>query len=372
MREDDGKRELAKTATGIVPLYSRSRVDRAGDAIRKGSSSVEDRLVLENWRGAHAHVINTFQATLRRRAKGTSAVVGQRLKRRPTIVDKLTRQPQMQLSRMHDIAGCRVIFDTVEQMLDFREEFNSSRAKHDRLTAHRDQFNYLHRPKPTGYRGIHDVYKYEAYQPSAAAWNGLRIEVQFRTRVQHAWATAVEIADLLTRSRGKFNQASQEYHDFFVACSEILARTKENSVSSWCGREDTDLLREFRRLNAATSLLRILRRSNERIPQIPSRIVGGGLNTILVYPFEDDGKLQGFGFRNMRVAIKRYEELERRYDGQADIVLVRAGDLKALKRVFQNYFTDATDFVRYVDAGVKKLQVQNVARSGRKIGSKAN
>ena len=138
-------------------------------------------VVVENWRASHAHVIKTFQANLRRRTRNTNFLVGQRLKRRITIEDKLRRQPEMNLARMHDIAGCRVIFPTLVELLEFRKKFNSSRSKHRRITKERDQFNYIERPKSTGYRGIHDVYKYDSFAPSAKQWNGLSIEVQYRT-----------------------------------------------------------------------------------------------------------------------------------------------------------------------------------------------
>jgi len=39
--------------------------------------------------------------------EGCTVEVTQRLKRVPTIVDKLRREPTMQLASMQDIGGCR-------------------------------------------------------------------------------------------------------------------------------------------------------------------------------------------------------------------------------------------------------------------------
>lgn len=277
---------------GISPGYSKGRVNRAGNAIRAGNFTDEDIDVLENWRASHAHVINTFQANLRRRTRHTEYLVGQRLKRRSTIIDKLTREDGMNLARMHDIAGCRVIFPDVSALHEFRKEFIDSRAQHIRATAERDQFNYINQPKISGYRGIHDVYKYRSYASSADAWSGLLVEVQYRTKAQHAWATAVEIADLLTRSRGKFSEAQEDYQCFFKACSEIIARTQEDSNSCLSQLTNDRLLKYYNRYNKKTKLLDLLKRSNVFDPALAGEVFKERLNTILVYRFDSDSSLE--------------------------------------------------------------------------------
>lgn len=93
------------------PWGSKERINRAGEALRRMAKAKdpealadEDALYLDIWRGAHRHVLNTFQAILRNRTRGTGIVVAQRLKRRVTIIDKLGREPRMQLARMDDVA----------------------------------------------------------------------------------------------------------------------------------------------------------------------------------------------------------------------------------------------------------------------------
>ena len=102
------------TASKPAPAWiSKARVNRAGRRLRdKQPLTGEDYFVLEAWRKAHNHVLNTFQALLRNRTRERGIVVAQRLKRRWTINDKLHREPQMQLARMDDIAGCRMIFES--------------------------------------------------------------------------------------------------------------------------------------------------------------------------------------------------------------------------------------------------------------------
>ena len=89
--------------------YSKGQINRAGNAVRVGNPSGDALDIINNWRASHAYILNTFQATLRNRTRTTGIAVAQRLKRMRTIVSKLDRQPKMELARMDDVAGCRLI-----------------------------------------------------------------------------------------------------------------------------------------------------------------------------------------------------------------------------------------------------------------------
>lgn len=50
--------------------------------------------------------------------------------------------------------------------------------------------DYISTPKESGYRSLHLKYKNKnKYRPD---YDGLQIEIQLRTKLQHIWATAVE------------------------------------------------------------------------------------------------------------------------------------------------------------------------------------
>jgi putative GTP pyrophosphokinase len=98
-----------------VPTESKSKINKAGKILTQDSffnTGYQEALDLANrWRACHAYPINTFQATLRQKVQACSGepIVAQRLKRMPTIIDKLTRFPNMQLTTMQDIAGLRAV-----------------------------------------------------------------------------------------------------------------------------------------------------------------------------------------------------------------------------------------------------------------------
>ncbi len=66
----------------------------------------------------------------------------------------------MQLTRMDDVAGCRLIFPNAEELYAFRHNLHGAHFNHQ-LKNQPDKYDYIKRPKDTGYRGIHDVYAYD-------------------------------------------------------------------------------------------------------------------------------------------------------------------------------------------------------------------
>lgn len=261
----------------------------------------------------------------------------------------------MQLSTMQDIAGCRVIFSNEEQLLDFRKSMHLARFKHDLKNKENDRYNYIMNPKTSGYRGIHDIYEYQVSSHQGVAWNGLLIEIQYRTQVQHAWATAVEIADLATFSRIKFSQADNDHQDFFRLASEILARNYENRNSCMNDLNNEDLIAEFLRVDMRLGMM--LTFQNLKLSENKVRF---RTNMILIFPLQSDSTkgsdLEVETFDSINKAIERYDQLEKDLAGKADIVLVRADNPESIRDAFRNYFSDAIDFVKYLMDGVEELR----------------
>ena len=168
----------------------------------------------------------------------------------------------------------------------------------------------------------------------------------------------MEIADLLTKSRGKFSQANPDYQKFFVVCSEIISRSVEDMKSTLGHKSAKEVLNEFNACNRKTNLLEILRRTNVVSSDLNDRFFSKRLNTILIYPYdvESESYVRVRTITDTRQAIEEYDALEKKYEGTADVVMVRAEDTKTIMKVFQNYFTDASDFVRYIDAGLDRLK----------------
>lgn len=343
----------AKTMSdGGEPTYpggSKRRVSRAGEAVRAGNASAEDLAVIDAWRAAHRPVLNTFQAILRNRTRGTGVVVAQRHKRKITIFDKLQRISRMELARMDDIAGCRLIFGSIHELHTFRAKMHEAKFNH-KLRNDPDRYDYIKTPKnDTGYRGIHDVYEYDVNSENGKLYKGLYVEIQYRTLVQHAWATAVEVIGLITESEPKFQRGDDRYEKLMALASEILARAHEGMTSCFPDMTDVEAVQAFVALDEDVRLLDLLRSRSASDIGIESV----DANVILLFTDKEIVVEQEY-YRDATQALRALFKHEEERPG-SDIVLVRAGTPAQVRLAFQNYFTDTAEFVRLLEEGCQTL-----------------
>lgn len=341
---------VASLPESQFPGGSKGRVSRAGEAVRTGNPTFDDFLVIDEWRAAHRHVLNTFQAILRMRTRNSDIVVAQRHKRRSTIFGKLNRFPSMQLARMDDVAGCRLIFPSASELYQFRSTLHAAHFRHKRKNAI-DKYDYIRSPKDTGYRGVHDVYEYDVNSIHGRAYKGLLIELQYRTFYQHAWATAVEVVGFITESQPKFQEGDKRYEYALSLASEIIARAWENSFSCHAALSDEEVVKKFLEVDEGLGLMRMLRALNSADTEVTEK-----KNTILIFGEMTQGKadLEIVSFRDATEALRALFELEKSNPGK-DIVLVRAETSDEVRIAFRNYFSDAREFIQLIDSGCQRL-----------------
>lgn len=170
----------------LTSKISKSAVRKAGSVIRayaRGQGSEKqfrDAMALtKKYRTLFARPMDRVNQRLTTLAHhvDAQAEVTSRLKRAQTMVDKLSREPGMDLSRMHDIAGCRAVVGKIDLLQELRAEVNASWGQ-DVITVR----DYVMTPRQSGYRAIHIVVREEA-RP---------VEIQLRTISMHRWAESVE------------------------------------------------------------------------------------------------------------------------------------------------------------------------------------
>lgn len=262
----------------------------------------------------------------------------------------------MQLSRMHDIAGCRLIFNNIEQLKEFRKDLHSSPwLKH--VLRKKDEtpypYDYMEHPHPdnSGYRGVHDIYHYCARSGRDKSWDGLLVEIQYRTKAQHSWATANEIAGTLTGNYSKFGRGDESQKEFFRLASEIISRTEENMTSCYPNLTDEVLCKKFTQVENEIKLLQSLTHLKMAKEHIDYRQP----NIILVYD-EEEKSLYMHSFKTFPEAQKAYFTLEKNKGTSTDIVLVRTATEEGLRLAYKNYFSDTQDFTRLIKRGIKQLK----------------
>lgn len=259
---------------------------------------------------------------------------------------------------MDDIAGCRLIFPSCEELYAFRQKFHFARFKHKRRNDI-EKYDYIKKPKSTGYRGIHDVYEYDVNSTAGNHLRGLYVEIQYRTYIQHAWATAVEVIGFITESQPKFQEGDDRYHKAMALASEILARAHEDRKGLWPHLADLELVDEFISLDTQLGLMNMLRGLNAA-----NRDVKSNRNTILL--FSKSGDLQIKTYRDAPEALRALFELEKSFPDQ-DIVLVRADSSEEVRFAYKNYFSDARDFITLMESGLQKLSGKKMFKQKRKL-----
>lgn len=331
------------------PKYSKTQVNKAGDILASpGSYSVFDEQwaddVLTNWRACHGYPINTFQATLRQKQKSIDrdAIVAQRLKRAPSIILKLRRFDGMQLARMQDIGGLRAVVGSVARIRRLEAAYRSAHFKHVLSSSK----NYIDDPKRDGYRSIHLIYRYE--NDLAPAYTGLSLELQLRTRLQHAWATAVETMGTFLGQALKSGQGEAEWRGFFAIAGAALAIVEGTAAVP--GFETHSREAVFSELASAERNLRVLEKLSGfaiAADRITTQRGQGAYHLIVLDSGKRTVSIQPYPVARLEQANIDYAAIEQRTKSgePVEAVLVSAGPIDTLRKAYPNYFLDTQEFV---------------------------
>lgn len=335
------------------PENSKSRVNWAGDVIASAHPKHDDLVlaleILNNWRAAHNYPVNTFNVTLRERIKkiDEKAIIAQRLKRTPAIMEKLQRFPRMRLARMQDIGGLRAITASIQNVRKLAEIYKTPGLLEHKLVRFDD---YINNPKDDGYRSIHLVYKYSSKK--VPDYNGLLVELQFRTKLQHAWATAVETMSTVLGKNIKARRGDKEWQEFFALSSSAFAYLERTTLVP--GYEKTSREEIFRAVKKANGEIRALERMRDyskAVEWIDRQEKKWSYHLIILKSVERRIEVRSYSRENFKEASKDYAEAEARAGNGEKIepVLVSVGPLKSLKKAYPNFFLDINDFMRIIE-----------------------
>lgn len=304
--------------------------------------------IVNNWRSSHSFPLNTFKIGLLKKAAqlDKDALVAQRLKRLSSIVTKLRRFQQMKLSQMQDIAGCRAVLASVKDVYQLVELYKKSDIKHKLLSVD----DYIKTPKVSGYRSVHLIYGY--YSDRKTTYNGLKVEVQLRSALQHAWATAVETVGTFIRQALKSSQGEADWLRFFVLMGTEIA-IRENTAPVPDTPTDRSTLKEELRLYVQKLDVEGHLTSYAEALKTPETIGLKGAHYFLLDLDTNTKEVKIIGYKSNELenASSKYLELERSIiSGQSgrDVVLVSVDSLEALKKAYPNYFLDTHRFIQAV------------------------
>lgn len=345
--------------------FSKSKTDLAGAILCDSSSSQEEKNnalgILSNWRAAHSYPMHIFKKRLKGVSEriDSSALSAQRLKRVPSIIKKLKRRydgkkATMKLTQMQDIAGCRAVMSNVQLAKKLYEDYYlKGDLKHKRV----NEKDYITYPKNDGYRSIHLVYRYYS-DKGKKQYNGLLIEVQIRSKLQHLWATAVETVDFFTRQAIKSNQGQKVWMEFFKLVSSAFAKFENCPIVPGTLDSEEELCSLIRQKEKELQVRAKMANWTRSIKLFDNLKNKKNLHFFLLELDTIQEKLiiSAYTKRQEKKAIADYAKAERKIYGrdEYDVVLVGADTMIDLKKAYPNYFLDTREFLKYLDKILSK------------------
>lgn len=326
-----------------IPRYSGNQINKAGKIIADPFSTPKEReealVILNNWRAAHAYPLQVICSNLRQ--KNPDAIVVQRLKRLESITGKIQRFPEMQLYKMQDLGGCRVIVDTIKQVYEAIDKYKSSRIRH----ILKREYDYIANPKESGYRSYHMVYQFHSESKDTYNKN-MFIEIQFRTKLQHMWATAVEMMGIYTKSNLKSSQGDYDILRFFTLVSSLFAIQEKMPICPNTSDWADELISEIKYLDNKNNIISTLSGLNVSINHASNKYNQRDKNLYYIILLNYDKMtvtVKPFKSSNLETATKLYGKIEQ--GSNINVVLVSASSFETLRLAYPNYFADISFFV---------------------------
>ena len=333
-----------------MPTYSRAQVNAAGNALIASSTSLDGRrrarTVLNDWRAAHSLPLERVRTELQERVPG-DAWVAQRFKRLSSIEAKLRRFGSMKLARMQDIGGCRAVLPTAPDVFAAADAYASRLLRHAVAHVH----DYIAKPKASGYRGIHLVSRFRAAHEDEAVYDGMRIEIQLRSRLQHIWATTVETVAIFSGQALKSSVGDADWLRLFALMGTEIARAEGLPTVPETPVEMTVLRNELAALARAVEAMPRLQRYRETLRVLEGHLRNGRAEYFhIVVESVPDGtarvRWNEYAADERDEAVRAFEDVEAATDHfpGTDTVLVRVSSVDALRDAYPSYFADARAF----------------------------
>lgn len=109
---------------------SKKQLKKIGNRIRNNEATFEDYKIISELRSNYGPLTRVLRDSLKnfkqfKDLKGSDFIISRRIKRMPSIINKLRRFPSMQLDRIQDLGGVRVVLSTSKQVNTLAEHLKN-------------------------------------------------------------------------------------------------------------------------------------------------------------------------------------------------------------------------------------------------------
>lgn len=345
--------------------YSRNQINKAGEILLTSTDKEEVGRVIDiinDWRTLHLPALDDLQNSIVPvLEKGNIQIqsLSRRLKRLSSIQNKLDRNPEMRLGGLQDIGGLRIVVSTMITLNKALSILENNIPENFELT--KAPMNYIIEPKDSGYRSVHFIYKYKSENPDL---DGMKIELQLRTKLQHSWAMAVETVGLITKTDLKASQGNENWLTFFKMISTLFALKEKTPIltehlNNVYNKNDI-ILRSYK-LNRDHKFIDTLKALNISIKHLQKEKHKNGYYILNIDYERGKVVIMTFSKEEEKKATHKYSVLEKQIEGKNQaVVLVSVPKLQELHEAYPSYFLDTKNFIEIVEKEfIKKLGFLN-------------
>jgi hypothetical protein len=259
----------------------------------------------------------------------------------------------MQFSKMQDLGGCRAIVENVKKVDELVKLYESHSSDALQFVRKKDYINDAPGPKEDGYRGVHLIYRYQG-NSQAGAFKGLQIEIQIRSRLQHAWATALEIIDTFTGQGLKSNAGEEDWKRFFALVSTAMAMTEQRPLVPNTPSNFAELIDEIKSLCEKTKIEHVflgLAAGMEAAPEAKFEEPTAKAEAYILTLNSQEKMTIALAFSSNKDAEESLLEMEKENINNPHIqsVMVSAESLHGLRAAYPNYYFDTAWFLGFID-----------------------
>lgn len=306
------------------------------------------------WREAHLLPLHSCRLGLQAMTRHVTphGLVAGRIKRLSSIRKKL-RRTKLNLWDIQDLAGIRAIVPAMEDVQEIVRRYQAGAIKH-RLAREDD---YISAPKPSGYRSHHLMIRF-AGKGDHAAFDKRAVEVQIRTRLQHAWATALEATGLIRDEDLKAGEGDPMWLRFFQIMSGELAAQEGQPPVPGVSADAKQRREELREIERALDAVATLESYNFAIQRVDNVARGSGGRFIIRF----DRRKQTVTVTPFYTVFEAMREPgSEGIDGEA--VVVEVDRIDSLAAAYPNYFGDVRLFTENLRSRVlNEPMVERLAR----------
>lgn len=352
------------------------------DVVRAGKNLIDDDLlndqekfnstmgILTYWRDSHLVPLEKSNQLLNRYIHNIdkNAFIAKRIKRFDSIKRKLKRFDKMELKNMQDIGGIRVVVSSQKQVDSILKILTNEMCFYNKNNELIKIDNYIKNPKFDGYRSVHIVGIFKNSEGEDR-----KIEFQLRTKLQHSWATTLEIIDIFTQQNLKSDSGFQNYKNFFKYVSDLFQLIESFKSFQKNNIEELrkDLLNHLEKndvlFQEAYGIMSFLRQGTSKttikdqlqlyclsLKELNQKLSKSDKNSFILIRLNIAARKlehENFSKKESKEALERYSLYEQTLSQNPNIIvaLLSTDAIGGLQEAYPNYFADSEMFLKYIN-----------------------